>query len=162
MPRLPDHLQSGIVRCRFAPDGSLFVGQTGRGWGSRGKAKYGVQRLVWDGKTVPFSIHSVRLAKSGFVVRFTRRANAEQAAAVNSYQVERWRYRYQPDYGSRKYDKGPVAVNAVRASRDGTEVALDMPIEAGWMYRLRFELTGAGGEPLANRIAWYTLNRIHR
>jgi glucose/arabinose dehydrogenase len=157
-----DHLQSGVVRCRFAPDGSLFVGQTGRGWGSRGKARYGVQRLVWDGSTVPFAIHSVRLTKAGFQVRFTSPAAADALASSASYQVVRWRYRYQPSYGSKKYDRGPVTVTAVRPDADGRGVALDLPTAAGWVYQLTFDLAGADGSVPANRIAWYTLNRLPR
>jgi hypothetical protein len=37
----------------WGKDGSMFAGQTNRGWGSAGGKPYGLQRLVWSGK-VPF------------------------------------------------------------------------------------------------------------
>lgn len=38
--------QSGVLRMAWAKDGSLFVGETNRGWGSAGDANEGLQRLV--------------------------------------------------------------------------------------------------------------------
>ena len=38
--------QSGNNRLAFAPDGSLWVGQTDRGWGATGGKEFGLQRLV--------------------------------------------------------------------------------------------------------------------
>jgi len=32
----------------WANDGSLFVGETNRGWGSAGEANEGMQRLNWN------------------------------------------------------------------------------------------------------------------
>ena len=43
--------QSGIIRTVWGLDGSMFVGMTSRGWASTGKDPYGIQRLVWTGKT---------------------------------------------------------------------------------------------------------------
>ena len=37
--------QSGVLRMSWANDGSLFVGETNRGWGSAGEANEGMQRL---------------------------------------------------------------------------------------------------------------------
>lgn len=49
-------LASGVMRPVFLPDGSLLLGQTGRGWGARGGSAATLQRIVHDGKTAaPFS-----------------------------------------------------------------------------------------------------------
>ena len=160
-------LQAGVVRCRFAQDGSLWVGQTGRGWGSRGPAKYGLQRIVWDGKTVPFALHSVSLTRSGFLLRFTKRV-AAAASAPTSYRIERWRYRYQPGYGSRKYDKAVVKVSSAKVAPDGRSVRVDLDssggkgLAAGWMFQITCNVAGADGETLATKTAWYTLNHLRR
>ena len=45
---------SGNLSVAFAPDGSLFVGGTDRGWGARGGKPFSLQRTRWTGKT-PFS-----------------------------------------------------------------------------------------------------------
>ena len=39
----------GVNRLLFAPDGSLIVGETNRGWGSIGGSIHGVQRVVYTG-----------------------------------------------------------------------------------------------------------------
>ena len=49
---------SGVFRQVWGKDGSMYVGQTSRGWGATGRALYGLQRLVWTGK-VPFEPHHV-------------------------------------------------------------------------------------------------------
>src|SRR5690606_11158774 len=41
---------SGVNRLEFAPDGSLFVAQTNRGWGSVGGQPHALQRLVYTGQ----------------------------------------------------------------------------------------------------------------
>ena len=51
--------QSGVLRMAFAPDNTLFVGETNRGWGSAGEASEGLQRLVWTGK-MPFEMKTVK------------------------------------------------------------------------------------------------------
>jgi hypothetical protein len=53
-------LQCGVNRLAFAPDGSLFAGQTNRGWGSLGGKPYGLQRLAYTG-VLPFEIHNLKL-----------------------------------------------------------------------------------------------------
>ena len=157
-----DHLQSGIVRSRFAQDGSLWVGQTGRGWRSRGATTYGLERIVWDGKTVPFAIHSVRLTKSGFDVHFTRPVDVERAASSDAYRVDRWRYKHHPDYGSPKFDQAQVKINAIELSADGMTAHLTMPLQAERMYQFTFDLQAASADALSSRVAWYTLNRLHK
>src|SRR5690606_12823805 len=47
-------LASGCIRSVFAPDGSLWLGQMDHGWGNIGGAPFALQRLVWDGETIPF------------------------------------------------------------------------------------------------------------
>ena len=62
---------SGNVPVRFAGDGSMIVGGTNRGWGSRGPKNFAVERLAWTGK-VPFEIHEMRLQSDGFELTFTQ------------------------------------------------------------------------------------------
>ena len=67
LPGLCDRLyvgfQCGNIRLKFDQEGSLWVGQTSRGWVSRGAKPFGMQKVVWDGKTVPFEIQDVKLQK---------------------------------------------------------------------------------------------------
>lgn len=155
-----DHLEAGVVRSRFAADGSLWVGETGRGWGSRGAAQYGLDRIVWDGKTVPFAIHSVSLRKDGFRIRFTSPLAVAKAVHPAVYKVERWHYKYQPDYGSPKVARSTIEVRTVGIQADARSVDLGMKVEAGWIYKFTLTVVGADDQQLANKVAWYTLNRL--
>lgn len=161
-----DHLQAGVVRSRFAPDGSLWCGQTGRGWGSRGPAQYGIERIVWDGKTAPFEIESMSLTTTGFVVRFTKALDEKSSADPKLFALERWRYKYQPQYGSKKFDKGPVPLQSVELSDDRRSASLTVDgsdaLQTLWMYQLTCEVQSADGEKPTTKRAWYTLNRLRK
>ena len=105
------------------------------------------------------------LAKDGFVVRFTQPLDPKLAQDAANWKLERWRYKYQPQYGSKKFEKGPVAVRSVRPSEDGRSATLlvesgDKGLRAGWMFQLTTSVKSREGEtPTTNR-AWYTLNRL--
>ncbi|MEZ5962540.1 MAG: hypothetical protein R3F56_01720 [Planctomycetota bacterium] len=151
-----DHLQSGIVRACFADDGSLYVGETARGWGSAGPAEYGLERVVWDGATKPREMHHVSLRRDGFHVAFTCALPADGLAAAN-FTVARWHYLYRPEYGSPPQDVTEVAITAVRAAEDGESVDLILPeVVPGQVYRITVD-PGLG---LGNSRAWYTVNRL--
>ena len=75
---------SGIVPVRFAKDGSLFVGGTNRGWGSRGNKPFAIERLVWTGK-IPFEIHEMHAKPDGFELTFTKPVDPKTAGDVESY-----------------------------------------------------------------------------
>lgn len=79
-----DHLQSGCIRIRFDQTGRLWVGQTGRGWASVGGQTEGLQRIEWDGNTVPFEMHSMKLTPSGFAVHFTRPVDPQTVRAAGA------------------------------------------------------------------------------
>src|SRR5438309_7364142 len=61
-------------RSTLFPYTTLFrsVGETGRGWRSVGEKIFGLQRIVWDGKTVPMEMRTVSLTKTGFRIQFTK------------------------------------------------------------------------------------------
>ena len=76
--RFREGLKSGSLAMQFAPDGSLFVGGTNRGWGSRGAGDYALERLAWTGRT-PFEMLAIRAVPGGFELEFT--APVDRAAA---------------------------------------------------------------------------------
>ena len=65
-------------------------------------------------------------------------------------------------YGSPKPDVTPVRVTGVEVSDDGLGVSLTLDkLVPGRVYELRPNgIQGADGEPLATRVAAYTLNRL--
>src|SRR5690606_38254071 len=58
---------SGVLRMNWGYDQSMFVGQTSRGWAATGRSEFGLQRLVWTGKT-PFEIKTIKSASDGFIL----------------------------------------------------------------------------------------------
>ena len=156
-----DPLQCGVIRNRFAPDGSLWIGQTGRGWRSVGEKTFGLQRIVWDGKTTPMEMHSVSLTKTGFRVHFTQpvtRATAEKPA---NYAIKHWGYIFQAEYGSPKVSPTDLTPTAVKLSPDGLTAELELPLVKESVYQLTLSnITSAEGAPMTNPTGYYTLNRL--
>ncbi|MFP6888060.1 MAG: PQQ-dependent sugar dehydrogenase [Opitutales bacterium] len=156
-----NRLQTGCIRHVFAEDGSLWVGQTGRGWGSAGGKEFGLQRVVWDGKTKPFAMYDVKLTQTGFRITFTKPIDIGRANQTKTYVVERWGYHYHPKYGSGKTDHKKEAPTNVTVAKDGMSVHLEIPLETKRVYKLILNgIKAKDGTSMANHIAWYTLNRL--
>lgn len=150
-------LRQGSMRMAFAPDGSLYVGQTTRGWAAGGD---GMQRLVWTGRT-PVDIHSMRLTEQGFRIRFTTPMDRELASNPENYEFVRFRYVYHGGYGSPRADETEVPVKRVILNDRGDEAELVLKeLEPGFIHELHVDpLRSAKGEPLRYAHAYYTLNR---
>jgi mono/diheme cytochrome c family protein len=151
-------LGQGNNRLAFAPDGSLYLGQTTRG-GAHGD---GLQRLVWTGET-PVEIRTMRLTERGFALEFTTAMERTALARRENYRVERFRYLYQSASGSPRVDQSEIAVTEVIVSADGRRAELVLSaLEPGYIYKLEPEpLRAADGRPIANPLAYYTVNRLH-
>ncbi len=150
-------LQSGVVRSRFARDGSLWLGQTARGWGSAGTMSYGLQRIAWDGKTAPREILTVSLLRDGFRLTFTQPIDIELLADASNFKVAHWDYLYRPQYGSPPQSVTEVDAIVPRPAADGMRVDLIVP-NLVWPKVYRLALSATSG--VTNRVAWYTLNRL--
>ncbi len=151
----------GIVPACFAPDGSLFVGGTSRGWGSRGGKPFALERLVWTGK-VPFEIHEMKAEPDGFTLTFTKPVDPQTAGEIASYKMETYTYIYQADYGSPEVDRTNPTIDKVVVAKDNKSARI-------WVSKLQeghiHQLTATGvrsteGSPLLHNIAYYTLNYI--
>ncbi|MBI2928976.1 MAG: ThuA domain-containing protein [Verrucomicrobia bacterium] len=153
--------QSGINRMVFAPDGSLLVGQTDRGWGSLGGKSYGLQRLVWTGET-PLEIQTMQLTPTGFALTFTRPLDTSAATNRANYSLQRYHYLYRAQYGSPQVDNTPVAVEWAELSADRRTVSLRVAeLRAGEIYELNLrDLRADDGAELLHPVAYYTLNRL--
>ncbi|NJM54738.1 MAG: hypothetical protein HC841_01330, partial [Verrucomicrobiae bacterium] len=152
---------SGIVRLRFAEDGSLFVGMTSRGWSSLGSKAYGLQRVRWTGVT-PFEIREMRAKPDGFELQFTSPVNAATAANPASYSMKSYTYLYSSAYGSDEIETKPLAITAAELSQDRLTVRLKVEgLRELFVHELRAEgVRSAFGLRLAHPDAYYTLNRI--
>ncbi|MBD0365516.1 MAG: hypothetical protein ICV53_05360, partial [Flavisolibacter sp.] len=115
--------QSGVVRLAWAKDGSLFAGETNRGWGSAGEASEGIQRLVWNNR-IPFEMRAIRAMPDGFEIEFTKPVNKKFAEDISSYSVESYIYKYQGVYGSPPMNTQKCPVKGVKVSADGMKARI--------------------------------------
>jgi len=153
---------SGLLRMRWGLDGSMFVGMTSRGWASTGKAPYGVQRLVWTGKT-PFEMKAIRSMPDGFEVEFTLPVDRKTAENPDSYAMNSFTYKYHRTYGSPIEDARPVPIRGVVLSADGLKarIVADTVLRAGYIHELKAEgVRSAEGLALLHQVGYYTLNNI--
>jgi glucose/arabinose dehydrogenase len=152
---------SGVVPVRQGNDGSLFVGGTNRGWGSRGPKPFSIERLVWTGKT-PFEIHEMRARPDGFELAFTKPVDPETAADVKSYALKTYTYIYQASYGSPEVDATKPAITRAEVAKDHKSVRLYVHgLQEGHIHDLDAKgVRSAGGERLLHPEAYYTLNYI--
>ena len=152
---------SGVVRVLFAPDGSLLVGMTSRGWSSLGTQAYGLQRVRWSG-TTPFAIQEMRALPDGFELVFTTEVDPASAALTTSYNLKSYTYLYSNAYGSAEIDPQPLTVTSATLSADRRRVRLQVDgLRALYVHELRATgVRSAAGAALAHPDAYYTLNRI--
>ncbi len=153
---------SGTLSVAFAPDGSLFVGGTDRGWGARGGKPFSLQRTRWTGKT-PFEIHTMHALGDGFELTFTQPIDRASAAMIQSYQMETYTYIYQSSYGSPEVDATQPKIQSALVSEDGLKVTLKLDsLQIGHVHELKCPgiRSARSGEPLFNSAAYYTLNQI--
>ena len=153
--------RSAVVRMVFGADGSLFVGETNRGWNSMGTRSYGLERLVWTGST-PFEVREMRTLSNGFRLTFTRPVDPDRAARPDSYRMSSYTYLYHPDYGSPEVETKELNLTTARVAAGGRSVDLTVEgLRPGYVHELHLPgVVSVEGESLLHPRAYYTLNRI--
>ena len=154
--------RSGVLRMAWADDGSLFVGETNRGWGSAGDANDGLQRLVWNNK-IPFEMKAVRAMPDGFEIEFTKPVDAKSAGDLASYSVESFVYKYHPVYGSPPVNKEVCKVKGVKLSADGLKARIVVDnLRQNYIHAVTLEgvREKTNFYSLIHPTAYYTLNNI--
>ena len=154
---------SGVIRTVWGQDGSLFVGMTSRGWAATGKEPYGLQRVVWTGKT-PFEMKTITSKPDGFEVTFTLPIDRKTAQNPDSYSLNSFTYKYHKTYGSPIENARPVPIRGVVVAPDGMSVRLvaDTVLREGYIHEVKAEgiRSAAGNGPLLHSVGYYTLNAI--
>jgi glucose/arabinose dehydrogenase len=147
-------LQCGVNRLAFGPDGSLYAGQTNRGWGSIGGKPFGLQRIAYGG-TLPFEIHHITMTKTGFDVHFTKPIAEAPTVLVKSFT-----YLYHSTYGSPEIDTQSESTTATKTG--DAVVSVTVPtLRRGRVYDFGFGGAKAtDGTPLLHPEAYYTVNRL--
>ena len=152
---------SGVLPMLFAPDGSMIVGGTNRGWGSRGRRPFSLERMMWTGK-VPFEVLDIHARPDGFELTFTRPVDPKAASDPASYKVGTHAYIYQSGYGSPEVDQAECTVWKATVSADGKSVRLAVgPLQRGHVHTITSEgVRSIDGVPLLHPEAYYTLNYL--
>ncbi|HEX8549604.1 MAG TPA: plastocyanin/azurin family copper-binding protein [Cytophagaceae bacterium] len=152
---------SGVLRIEWGTDGSMFVGSTNRGWGSTGQEPYGLQRMIWTGKT-PFEIKSMSAKPDGFELEFTKPVDKKSASNIASYQVSNFTYKYHAEYGSPVTNLGTCPVRAAVVAEDGLKVRLVLDsLREGYVHELKAaDIRSTDGFSLLHSDGYYTLKSI--
>ncbi len=154
--------QSGVLRMSWANDGSLFVGETNRGWGSAGDANEGLQRLYWNRK-MPFEMKTVKAMPDGFEIEFTKPIDKVVASDLSAYAVESFIYKYQAVYGSPTQNTQKCAVKGVRVSADGLKVRIVVDgLRTNYIHKITLDgiRDAENSYSLIHPTGYYTLNNI--
>jgi len=154
--------QSGVLRMNFGNDGSLFVGETNRGWGSSGTTNSGLQRLVWTGKT-PMEMKTVSAKPDGFEIEFTMPVDRTSAEDLSSYGGRSYIYKYHPVYGSPTVNEEKLQIKGVKVSADGLKVRVVIDnLRQYYLHEIFVQgiRSQQNSLPVLHNIAYYTLNNI--
>ena len=153
--------QSGVLRMNWGTDGSMFVGETNRGWGSAGTTNSGLQRLSWTGK-VPMEMLTVRSMPDGFEVEFTHPVDKVLAEDLSSYSGRSYIYKYHPVYGSPTVNEESLVIRGVKVSADRLKVRIVVDnLRQHYLHELNLSgIRSEDGLPLLHSNAYYTLNKI--
>ncbi|MCD8740413.1 plastocyanin/azurin family copper-binding protein [Mucilaginibacter roseus] len=155
--------ESGVLRLAWGNDGSLFVGQTNRGWGSKGQKDFGLERVVWSKRT-PFEMKAVKAMPDGFEIEFTKPVNKKAAADPDAYAITGFIYKYHPVYGSNTVREQQHVVNAAIVSADGTKVRLVVDgLREKYVHEITLDdkiVSADSAAKVLHSVAYYTLNNI--
>ena len=152
---------TGIIGATLTDQGQLFVGGSNRGWPSRGRSAFALQRLEWTGET-PFEVLGMSVRSDGFLLTFTLPVDPETAGDPASYSLETYTYHYRAAYGSPEIDRARPAILSATPAPDGLSVRLVVEeLRVGFVHELSLPgVRAADGKPVLHDVAYYTLNRI--
>ena len=119
-------LESGVMRPVFLADGSLLLGQTGRGWQAKGGKVASLQHVRWDGKTVAPGIVAMHATADGFRLDLTQPLGngVSENLLQTALTLESWTYRDAPDYGSPELDLHAESVKSLSIGADRKSVGI--------------------------------------
>lgn len=145
----------------MSPSGSLFVGGTNRGWGSRGPKEFAVERLDWTGK-IPLEIKTMRLTKNGFRLTFTKPIDPKTVSDLANYEMKTYTYIYREQYGSPEVDETKPTIKKAGLSEDKLSLDLEVDgLQVGHVHELHLKnITSTDGESILHPDAYYTLNYL--
>ena len=152
---------SGSLGLELTKNGTMFVGGTNRGWGSRGRKPFAVERVDWTGAD-PFEVLEMRAKPDGFELVFTQPIDKKTVEDLQSYKMTTYTYIFQSAYGSPEVDHTEPKITRAVAGKDGKSVRLFVDgLQEGHVHELHSDgVRSTTGTPLLHPEAYYTLNYI--
>ena len=159
--RFRDGLDCAALRMQWGADGSMYIGQSNRGWNSLGTKSYGLQRLKWTGK-VPFEIKEMSAQKKGFRLTFTQPVDADSINNQKNFTMTSYTYPYHSNYGGEPMDIKIHVIKTANLENNLQTVQLVIDeMRPGYVYELNsLEVRNTKGQKLLHSAAYYTLNRV--
>lgn len=156
-----DGFASAVFRLAFAPDGSLFVGMTNRGWSSLGNRSYGLTRVRYTDEPI-FAIQEMRAKPDGFELVFTEPVDPHTIVGDGVLEMSSYTYEYSSRYGGDEIQTRQLSISGVSISDDGLSARITVDgLRPFFVHELRSKgLKSRGGASLDHPNAYYTLNRI--
>jgi hypothetical protein len=143
-----DGLSKGVNRLVFDKDGALWAGLTNRGW-ARGEK--GLQKITFGG-TPDQTIRTIKLAKGGFIIHFTKKVDTASPAI----EAERWIYEYTNRYGAKRLEhQKNLPLTNIKVAADKMSMFVGVELKADHVYGFKVKDIG-----LKHDTGYYTLNRL--
>ena len=160
-------LDAGPNDIKWGPDGCLYVGCMGAGFGDWGwtnrktgeKTKYGLHRLRPTGK-VAFEFEKIQATKGGFKVTFTKPADKKIIGNKRNWLIDAYTYVPMPFYGGPKREEHAVYPSKVVVAADGKSAELFVADrKPNFVYHIRIDAKSADGETMWSPESWYTFHK---
>jgi len=130
---------SGVMRVEFAPDGSLYAGQTGRGWRSQGGNEAALVRITYDPEKAASIPENITRSGDTYTVSFSGPVEIQDPSQTK---ITSWTYVDSPTYGSPETDKRDEKITSATLSPDGKSLVLALePVPAGQRL-IQFKIQG--------------------
>jgi len=114
---------SGVMRSQFAPDGSLYAGQTGRGWRSQGGNEAALVHITYDPAKAKSIVENITRSGDTYTVSFSGPVKIEDASATK---IKSWTYLDSPTYGSPKKEEREEKITSAKLAKDGKSLVLEL------------------------------------
>jgi glucose/arabinose dehydrogenase len=155
-------LRQGVgsaVRLLQAPDGSVLVGLTNRGWGGLPPSD-GIARVRYTG-VPPMEMQRVRLLQRGFEIEFTLPLAAGLELGPEDVALSQYAYDWWWEYGSPERLTRAVPVERVELSEDRRRLRIEAALEPAWCARVVLSrVVAEDGSPLLHEEFAYTVNQL--
>jgi len=162
--RFAQGIEAGVNRLAWAPDGSLLLGGIGvsGNWGQTGKLHYGLQRMVYNEKSV-FEMLKVSARTNGFEIEFTEPIKDGQSIAAEDFLIQQYYFLPTPNYGGPKMGLEDLKAKNFYLSEDRKKVFIELDglKEKHVVYfRIQRPFVSDLDHELWTTEAWYTLTNI--